>query len=407
MRDLPTVFVNLVRAVLSKPIGTGSKAGQVDLVLGLSMTSADVRWVLVEGATGEGATICRDTADFDTLDDVIAAVGENRLHAVGVTWASAADTAASALLDALTDRGVANVITVSEQEAMESLALGITDRGGYSDVAVCIADPDNALFTLVSADGVTTERVDPSADDMLALLDRHDAQPEAIFVLGSADDLDSIAASFHGAAVPVITAAEADLALARGAALASAWAVNSLDMRPARWRLPSRTGALISVVAAAAVVFVGSLSAAIGLGLTPDENSTVAQRDTGATAEQPARVPAAPTVAQAAPQPVPAAPPPSPAAPPPQAPPPVAETLVEAAAPVPDAIQMVEPPAAPPPGSDAPPAAPPPANVPPPAYVPPAPAPNYVPPAPQPRLRDRIIERIPIIGRFHQPNPYG
>ncbi|WP_435405203.1 DUF7157 domain-containing protein, partial [Mycolicibacterium houstonense] len=42
------------------------------------------------------------------------------------------------------------------------------------------------------------------------------------------------------------------------------------------------------------------------------------------------------------------------------------------------------------------------------AYVPPAPPvsapPPYVPPPvtyPQPRLRDRIIERIPIINRFH------
>ncbi|KUI26958.1 hypothetical protein AU195_04165, partial [Mycobacterium sp. IS-1496] len=48
-----------------------------------------------------------------------------------------------------------------------------------------------------------------------------------------------------------------------------------------------------------------------------------------------------------------------------------------------------------------------------PAYVPPAPvAPAYTPPqagyvppvAPQqPRLRDRIIERLPIINRFHEP----
>ncbi|WP_420873985.1 DUF7157 domain-containing protein [Mycolicibacterium vanbaalenii] len=39
-----------------------------------------------------------------------------------------------------------------------------------------------------------------------------------------------------------------------------------------------------------------------------------------------------------------------------------------------------------------------------PAYVPPAQQPAYVPPAPQqPRLRDRIIERIPIINRFHEP----
>ncbi|PEG35939.1 hypothetical protein CRI77_24160, partial [Mycolicibacterium duvalii] len=58
----------------------------------------------------------------------------------------------------------------------------------------------------------------------------------------------------------------------------------------------------------------------------------------------------------------------------------------------------------------------------PPNYLPPAPAPAYVPPpapaqlapppvpaAPvQPRLRDRIIERIPIINRFHEPEyPYG
>jgi hypothetical protein len=388
----------------------------VDLVLGLSMTSADVRWVLVEGTTAEGATICRDAVDFDTLDDVIAAVGDNRLHAIGVTWASEAESAASTLLDALAARGLDNVITVSEQEAADSLATGIADRG-YGDVAVCIVEPDDALVALVDADGVTTERVDPTADDMLALLDRSDGQPEAIFVLGSADDIDSIATSFHGAAVPVITAAEADLALARGAALASARAVNTLEARPTPWRMPSRIGALTSVVAAAVVVFVVSLSVALGLGLTLDTDSTVAQRDTANTADQPARVPTAPSVAQAVPHPVPAAPPPPPAAPPPEAAPPVAHTIVEAAAPAPEAAPVVEPPAAQPPVYDAPPAAPPPvpayvppapANLPPPAYVPPAPPPNYVPPAPpQPRLRDRIIERIPIINRFHEPNPYG
>ena len=361
----------------------------MDLVLGLSMTSADVRWVLVEGTTAEGATIRRDAVGFDTLDDVIAAVGANRLHAVGVTWANEAESAASTLLDSLADRGLDNVITVSEEEATDALAMGIADRGGYSDVAVCIVDPDDALVALVDADGVTTERVGRSADDVLAALDRSDGQPEAIFVLGSADGIDSIASSFDGAPAPVITAAEADLALARGAALSSAQAVNTLEMQPARWRLPSRIGALTSVLAAAVVVFVVSISVALGLSLTPGTDSTVAQRDTAATAEQPARVPAAPSVRPAVPKPVPAAPPPAPVAPP-DAAPPVAQTIVEAAAPAPQAAQKVEPPVAPPP-----------------AYVPPAP--NYVPPAPppQPRLRDRIIERIPIINRFHEPAPYG
>ena len=368
----------------------------MDLVLGLSMTSADVQWALVEGTTAEGATIRRDAVDFDTLNDVVAAVGENRLHAVGVTWANEAESAASTLLDALAERGIDNVITVSEEEAADALAMGIAERGGYSEVAVCIVDPDNALVALVDADGVTTERVDPG--DTLALLDRSGAQPEAIFVLGSADDIDSVAGAFHGAAVPVITAAEADLALARGAALASAQAVNTLEAQPARWRVPSRIGVLTSVLAAAVVVFVVSISVALGLRLTPGTDSTVAQRDTAATAEQPASVPAVPPVRRAVPKPVPAAPPPAPVAPPPDAAPPVAQTIVEAAAPAPQAAPEIEPPAALPP-----------ADVPPPAYVPPAPAPNYVPPAPppQPRLRDRIIERIPIINRFHEPNPYG
>ena len=280
----------------------------MDLVLGLSLTSADVQWVLVEGTTAEGATIRRDAVDSDTLDDVVAAVGENRLHAVGVTWANEAESAASTLLDALAERGIDNVITVSEEEAADALAMGIAERGGYSEVAVCIVDPDNALVALVDADGVTTERVDP--DDTLALLDRSGAQPEAIFVLGSADDIDSVAGAFHGAAVPVITAAEADLALARGAALASAQAVNTLEAQPARWRLPSRIGVLTSVLAAAVVVFVVSISVALGLRLTPGTDSTVAQRDTAATAEQPASVPAVPPVRRAVPKPVPAAPPP-------------------------------------------------------------------------------------------------
>jgi hypothetical protein len=151
---------------------------------------------------------------------------------------------------------------------------------------------------------------------------------------------------------------------------------------------------LASVLAAAVVVFVVSLSVALGLGLTPDTDSTVAQRDTAVSTDQPARMPTAPSVAQAVPRPIPVAPPP-PAAPPPDARRLVAETIEVAAAPV------AEPPAALPPA---------PAYVPPaPAYVPPAPPPNYIPPAPppQPRLRDRIIERIPIINRFHEPNPYG
>ncbi|MGX9789290.1 DUF7159 family protein [Mycobacterium sp. MMS18-G62] len=372
----------------------------MDLVLGLSMTSVDVRWALVEGTTAEGPTICRDAVDCDTLDDVLSAVGNNRLHAIGVTWTAETEDAASTLLDALSERGLGNVIAVSELETADTLATGIADRGGYDDVAVCIVEPDGALVTRLDRDGVTTERTDRTADDMLATLGRSDDQPEAIFVLGSADDVDSIVSAFEAATeTPVISAAEADLALARGAALASAQAVNTLDAPNAQLRLPSKSAALASVLAAAVLTFVVSLSIALGLRLAPD--STVAQQQ--AAAEEPAGMVTPASVPAAAPHPQPpAALPPPPAAPPPAAPP-EAEKIAVAAlpeVPPPAAEPAYDPPAA---------VAPAPEYVPPaPVYVPPAPAPAYVPPPPQqPRLRDRIIERIPIINRFHEPAPYG
>jgi hypothetical protein len=393
----------------------------MDLVLGLSMTSTDVRWVLVEGTTGEGATIHRDSIDFDTLDDVIDAVVDNRLHAVGVTWTNEAETEASIVLEALAARDLENVIAISELEAADALATGIADRAGYSDVAVCLIEPDAAVVAMVNSEGVTVDRIARPLDGadvvelpsgVIAMFDMDDWQPEAIFVVGSADDLDLVMSSLEGAtASPVISAAEADLALARGAALASARAVNTLEAP--RAPLMSRIGALTSVLVAAVVVFVVSLSVALGLRLTPGTVSTPEQRPAADAAEAPAPAAPAPSLPKAAPKSrPPAAPPPSPAAPRQEAQPPAARTVSPAPEVAPVAEPVVEPPAAAP-IAPAPVYVPPaPAYTPPaPAYVPPAPPPNYVPTAPpEPRLRDRIIERIPIINRFHEPElqyPYN
>ena len=395
----------------------------MDLVLGLSMTSTAVRWVLVEGTTGEGATIHRDGIDFDTLDEVIAAVGDNRLHAVGVTWTNEAEAEASILLEALAARDLENVIAISELEAADALATGIADRAGYDDVAVCLVEPDAAVIAVVTLQGATVDRIARPLDgddavelpsSVIAQLNLDEWQPDAIFVVGSADDLDLVMSSLAALTdSPVISAAEADLALARGAALASARAVNTLDTP--RAPLMSRTGALTSVLVAAVVIFVVSLSVALGLRLTPGPDSTPKQPQV-ANADAPAPAAPAPSVPKVAPQsPRPAAPPP-PAAPAPEAAPPVARTVVVAVPPAPEVAPIAEPinepPAYIPPAPVYTPPAP--AYVPPapaPAYVPPAPPPNYVPPAPpQPRLRDRIIERIPIINRFHEPElqyPYN
>ena len=417
----------------------------MDLVLGLSMTSTAVRWVLVEGTTGGGAPIDRGALDItavasfdaDGLLDALLheTVAEGRVHAIGVTWTSEAGAAASAVLQALADRGLENVVAVSDIEAADALASGIAGITAYDDVAVCIVEPDAAVVAVVNADGVTVDRIDRPLDradaveltsSVMAMVDLNDWRPDAIFVLGS-DELDLVVSSLADiAAAPVISAAEADLALARGAALASALAVNTLEAQAASARphRMSRVGALTSVLAAAVVTFVVALSVAIGLRFTPDSGS----EHIANAADEAARVATPPSVARAVPQPPPPAappPPPPPAAPPPYAPPPIAETIAAASPPIPEAAPAPEPvyeppapayvPPAPPPAYVPP--APPPAYVPPappPAYVPPAPppayvpapAPNYVPPPvtyPKPRLRDRIIERIPIINRFHEP----
>ncbi len=400
----------------------------MDLVLGLSVTSTAVRWVLVEGVTGDGDAVDRgaldviDSADFDAdalltvLLDANEAVVENGLHAAGVTWTPAGEAIAGAILEALQARRLQGAIAVSEAEAAQALASGISAISGYEDVAVCVFEPDTTLIALVNPDGVAVDAQElvPDRDVELAAsviaLDLNDRQLEAIFVVGSAD-LDPAVSSMDAvAAAPVISSAEADMAMSRGAAVASAMAVNAMGGRSAplfRLREMSRTSVLTSVVVGAAVTLVIALSVVLGLQAISD--SPPKTENANATGEQLKQglkqgkvsdksALAAPKLEQrpAAPGPKPkakAVPAARPPAPEPEAPP-IAETLVPAA--VPDAPAYVPPvPAYTPPA---------------PAYTPPAPA--YIPPAPQvpavqpqPRLRDKIIERIPIINRFHDPQP--
>ncbi|MCV7153786.1 DUF7159 family protein [Mycolicibacterium pyrenivorans] len=397
----------------------------MNLVLGLSMTSSSVRWVLVEGTTGDGATLDRGSLpigvdeSFDA-DGLLRGLWEKadagRIHAIGLTWTSSAEATANAVWQALTDRHVENVIAVSDVEAAEALTCGIADIAGYERVVVCVVEPGAAVVAAVTPDGVIADRVDAAA-----LSNVDGLSPDAVFVVGSGD-LDAVVSALEQrTSAPVVTADEANLALARGAALASASAVSILDAQaaPAHRRF-SPTATLAGVLAAAVVTFVVSLSVALGMTLTPDT-------------EVPQMARSEESVREAAPLPVTAAPAaPKPAAPPPPENPAVAEK-VAVAVPVPDAVPMVDPPAAPvatPPVYQEP-IAPAPAYVPPapaPVYAPPPPPPNYLPPAPEPayvppvlpppaqvpsypqpepRLRDRIIERIPIINRFHEPDPYG
>ena len=197
----------------------------MDLVLGLSVTSTAVRWVLVEGVTGDGDAVDRgvvdvgDSADFDAvalltvLLDANEAVVESGLHAAGVTWTPAGEAIAGAILEALYARGVHSAIAVSEPAAAEALASGISAISGYEDVAVCVFEPDATLIALVNADGVIVDSHDIVGDRDVELsasvmaLELNDRRLDAIFVVGSAD-LDPVVSSMDSvAAAPVISSA--------------------------------------------------------------------------------------------------------------------------------------------------------------------------------------------------------
>ncbi|HYN70960.1 MAG TPA: hypothetical protein VES60_00535 [Nakamurella sp.] len=363
----------------------------MDLVLGLSLTSGAARWVLVEGSTGEGEPIDRGEIDIPAIESLDAdlllhavlnpdIVDESRIRVVGVTSTREAEPAVAAVVDALTVRGHRNVASVSDAAAVAALASGIVAITDFDDVAVCIVEPDSAFVALVNGGEVTVEHIDRPPDradaleltsSVITVLDGR--RVDAIFVIGS-DDVDVIVSSFEAIAdAPVFSATEADLALARGAALAAA---RTLDMSVPGAEGPvlrptSRVGVLTAVLAAAVVTFVVSLSLALGFNLTGESAS---QPENASAADGPAL---------------------------PGVPRPVARPLVA----FPDASRVlaktmiVKAPPAPAPVAEQ-------VYAPPPAAAPPvfqAPAPVYVPPPPQPRLRDRIIERIPIIGRFHEP----
>ncbi|MET0474600.1 MAG: hypothetical protein ABW001_08170 [Mycobacterium sp.] len=369
----------------------------MDLVLGLSLTSAAVRWVLVEGTTGEGDPIDRGELDIPAIDDLDAdlllravlnpdVIAENRIRVVGVTCTTDALPAAGAVVDALEARGHHDVVSISDSAAVAALASGIAAITEYDRVAVCIVEPDSAFVAQVAGGEVAVESIDRPQDradaieltsSVIAVLDP-DHRPDAIFVVGS-DDVDVIVSSFEAIIEsPVFSATEADLALARGAALACARTLDMSDPETQPAGSSSRIGVLSAVLAAAVVVFVVSLSIAVGLNMTQDSPAVQTENASAAGEPEPKAVPLADPV-----QPVVRFPDASPV---------LAKTMVIAAPPAP--VPVVAPVYQPPPAAVP--------VAPPPAYQPPAPV--YVPPVPQqPRLRDRIIERIPIINRFHDP----
>jgi hypothetical protein len=406
----------------------------VDAVLGLSVTPSAVGLVLVEGQDADGATMDRDAFEVGfrgrssavqtsekaaaavMRSEAIAATHGHRLHSIGVTWSDDANTEASLLLKSLTDSGFDNVVPVRMPEATEALARGIAEVIGYDTTAVCVLEPETVITLIVHIrDGSVQTAVNHSIvteEDLIRWLrgvfTRADWHPQALVVVGSGGDDELMPILQDALSVPVFAPAEAQLALARGAALASAQSVDFVfsddahryahdhgEHRPLAHRRKqlAQTGPLALLVAGV-LTFTVSASVAVSLQLAPKKDVATSEPRPAAKIspetpaavshlQPPVSIPPAPMVG--------VLPPPAPEAPPVEAPPP--PVYSEAPASIPEAPVTL---AGAPPVEGVPPdaaAAPPPPEG---APLPPEQLAPQVPPAPveRPGIMSRIRDRL-------------
>ena len=221
----------------------------MEIVLGVSMTPTTVSIALIEGEKADGVIIERDVFDITAIDGsatssasdhVIAAIlgtqegaiaAGHHLVSTGVTWTHHAQ--AAVLREALVARGIEDVLLVSELHAAAALAQAVGRAVGYDKTALMFVEQDTATLAVVeTADGSVVRVLSKdlhSADtvavltEMITSLQAEKSMPQGMFIVGSNVDVTAVKAHLKDAvSVPVIAPDEPELALARGAALASA-----------------------------------------------------------------------------------------------------------------------------------------------------------------------------------------
>ncbi|MFV8051777.1 hypothetical protein [Mycobacterium sp. 48b] len=306
----------------------------VDAVLGVSLTPSTVGLVLVEGSEADGATVDHDSFDIrglapartdDICADVVKAVRRAervaaeqglRLTAIGVTWSSGAAAEAAVLLKKFADAGFVQVIPVRLPQATDALARRVAGIVGFGTTGVCVLEPDVVQAMTVGAHDPVQTSVSRGIETVAGLtswlsdtFDAADPRPDALVVVGSAVDLDSVLPKLEQALrVPVFTPAEPGLPLARGAALASVRRSRpGADDSVARtgWRWPATQLTPLAILVGGVLAFGVSLALAIGQQLLPGSEPTphrstrpvVSTSGDSASVQQPSAVPAAPAPA--------------------------------------------------------------------------------------------------------------
>lgn len=221
----------------------------MDIVLGISMEPAAVRMVLIEGANADGVTVEDDSIELSSgssgaggavaTQAVAALIGTQegaaesgyRLTSTGVTWTDPGQV--GALRAELAAREVGNVMLVSPLLAAAALAQTVGSALHYAHLAMLFVEAESATLAVVDvADGSIVDlhrralrSSSPAAElvTMIAGLDAPASRADGVFLVGCGVDIVGLKPALAAATSLVVSVAEEpELALARGAALASA-----------------------------------------------------------------------------------------------------------------------------------------------------------------------------------------
>jgi hypothetical protein len=229
----------------------------VDIVLGVSMEPTAVRLVLIEGENADGVTVEEDTfkvvppaaggaegspTSGPAKQAVAAVIGtregalDSRYHlaSTGLTWTNPADVAA--LRDELAARDAGSVMLVSPLLAAAALAQTVGHALGYQHIAMLFVEAGSATLAVVDiADGSIVDlhrqplrnarRGALAAElvTMVAGLDAPTSLADGVFLIGCGVDIVPVKPVLEAATALTVSAPEEPaMALARGAALASA-----------------------------------------------------------------------------------------------------------------------------------------------------------------------------------------